>query len=245
MRNLAYALLAMACSVTGTAFAEDEQGPWSGSVAFGYLSSSGNTDDTSAELDFDVAYTVKPWTHEFKARAYGASKDNDATAEAYKAGWKSKYDFNEFDYAFGALDWNKDRFSGYERQSFATVGYGRRILNSDEFVLNLEVGAGYTKQRSAEIAGPPLVPAESTDGAAGTLGGDFTWNFSENASFHQTLYIFTASDNTFWESVSKVKASLIGSLSLAVGYTVKQNTDVPVGTEKKDTLTSITLDYSF
>lgn len=248
MRNSVFTLLALACCSTGTVFAQgaaEADGPWSGNVAFGYLSTSGNTEDTSVELDLNVIYTVKPWTHEFKARAYGASKNEDATAEAYKAGWKSKYDFTEFDYAFGALDWNKDRFSGYERQSFATAGYGRRILNSDEFVLNVEVGAGYTKQRSAEVAGPPLVPALSTDGAAGTLGGDFTWNFSDSASFVQTLYVFTASDNTFWESVSKVKAALTGSLSLAVGYTVKQNSDVPLGTKKKDTLTSITLDYAF
>lgn len=240
MRKSVWLLAALAGGMTGTAFAEqdgEDGSPWSGDVAFGYLSTSGNTDDTSVELDLNVAYTVKPWTHEFKARAYGASKDDDTTAESYKAGWKSSYDFTEHDYAFGALDWNKDRFSGYDRQTFATAGYGRRILNSDEFVLNAEIGAGYTRQK------PAMGPTE--DGAAGTLGGDFLWNFSETASFEQTLYVFTASDNTFWESVSKVNAALTGNLGLAVSYTIKRNSDVPADTRKKDTLTSVTLNYSF
>ncbi len=247
MHKSVWLLAALTGILISSANAEDAEdtGPWSGEAAFGYLSTSGNTDDTSAELDFKVAYTVKPWTHKFKARAYGASTDSTTTAESYKAGWKSTYDFTEHDYAFGALDWNKDRFSGYDRQTFATAGYGRRLLNSDEFVLNAEIGVGYTKQRTAEVLGPPLVPAETTDGGAGTLGADFLWNFSETADFEQTLYIFTASDNTFWESVSKVKAALTGNLGLAVSYTIKRNSDVPVGTKKKDTLTSVTLNYSF
>jgi len=245
MRKTVFSLLVLACSYGAAAFAEDAvepESPWSGSVSFGYLSSTGNTEDTSALLTFDVAYTVKPWEHKLMGRGYGASKDSATTAEAYKAGWKSTYDFSEFNYSFGALDWNKDRFAGYTRQTFATVGYGRRILNNETYVLNAEIGVGYAKQRAAAT---DVLPAITEDGASGTLGGDFTWNFSDTASFEQTLYIFTTSDNNFWESVSQVKAALVGDWSLAVSYKIKQNSDVPAGTEKKDTLTSIALDYSF
>jgi len=247
MHKVALGLLVLSCSIMSAAHAEDavEEGRWSGDVTLGYLSTTGNTEDTTADLDFKVALTVKPWGHSFKARAYGASTNEVTTAESYKAGWKSTYDFDDRNYSFGALDWNKDRFSGYTRQTFATIGYGRRILNNETFELNAEVGVGYAKQRTAEVVGPPLVPAVSEDGAAGTLGGNFLWNISETAAFEQTLYIFTASDNTFWESVSKLKASLVGNLGLSLSYTVKQNTDVPPGTDKTDTLTSIGLTYAF
>ncbi|MBT8422233.1 MAG: DUF481 domain-containing protein, partial [Gammaproteobacteria bacterium] len=113
-----------------------EEGVWSGDVTFGYLRTSGNTDDSSADLDFKVALVVKPWGHEAKGRAYGASTSDTTTAESYKLGWKSTYDITAKDYAFGALDWNKDRFSGYSRQSFGTVGYGRRILDNETYTLN-------------------------------------------------------------------------------------------------------------
>lgn len=245
MQKLVVSLLALSCSTMVIAQHAADSDGWTGDVSFGYLSSTGNTEDTSADLDFKVGLTVKPWGHEFKARGYGASKDEVTTAESYKAGWKSTYDFSEFNYSFGALDWNKDRFAGYTRQTFATVGYGRRVLTSDTYTLNLEVGVGYAKQRSAEVVGPPAIPAITDDGASGSLGGDFTWNISETSAFEQTLYIFTASDNTFWESVSKLRANVVGNLGLAVSYTVKQNTDVPPGTKKTDTLTSIGLTYTF
>jgi len=244
MQRIVVAFLGFSGSVLPVAHALEtpEEGGWTGDVTLGYLRTTGNTDDTTADLDFTVALTVKPWGHELKGRAYGANKDDDTTAESYKLGWKSTYDFNEFDYAFGALDWNKDRFSGYSRQSFATAGYGRRILNTETYVLNAEIGVGYTKQRTVAVPG---VPAVTEDGGAGTLGADFTWNISDTAAFEQTLYVFTASDNTFWESVSKLRTDVTGNIGLTLSYTVKQNTDVPVGTDKTDTLTSIGLNYGF
>lgn len=238
MRKFVFALAALV-GVAGTAHAADAEdtGPWSGNVAAGFVKSTGNTEDTTGNFDLDVAYTIKPWEHTLKGRAYGSSDEQGTTAESYALGWKSTYDFNEFNYTFGALDWNKDRFAGFTRQTFATVGYGRRILNNETFVLNAEVGVGYAKQKPAV--------GETEDGASGTLGGDFTWNFSDTASFEQTLYVFFTSDNNFWESVSKVRTTLTGALGLAVSYTVKQNSDVPPGTDKTDTLTAISLDYAF
>jgi len=249
-KNSVYAALTLALAAHSASFAQDaadDSSPWSGDFSAGYLSSSGNTDDTTADFNFDVKYQPKPWGHQFKGRAYGTSSSNVTTAESYKLGWKSTYDFTEFNYAFGAVDWNKDRFAAYKQQTFATVGYGRRFLNSDTFVLNAEIGVGYAEQKPSDR--PPSLPAPTEKNAVGTLGGDFLWNFSENAAFEQTLYVFSSSENTYLESVSKVTAGLVGNVGLVLSYTIKKNTDLPagaaVGTDKTDTLTSLSLNYSF
>lgn len=225
------------------AAAEEAQGPWSGSVSLGYLSSSGNTDSTSGTFLFDVGYSVSRWDHGLSGRAFGSSQDNETNAENYKLAWKSDYNFNERNYAFGTVDYIKNRFSGYPRQVFAIVGYGRRVLDSEKFVLNLEVGAGYADQKV--YLDPDLRTTEDEDGAVGRLGGDFTWNFSESGKFEQTLFASVTSANTYWESVSKISANLVGSLALGLSYTIQANTDVAPGVEKKDSFTAITLDYSF
>lgn len=243
MQILRLALVAAALATAANAAAQDadatpeDKGPWTGSFSVGYLSSKGNTDSQSTNVDLDVTYLSKPWEHRLKGRAYGASQEGETTAEAYQAGWKSSYDFDPRNYAFGALDWNKDRFAGFTRQTFATVGYGRRILTGEDFVLSVEIGAGYAEQK------PAVGSTES--GATGSLGGDFTWNFSDNGSFEQTLYMFTTSENTFWQSVSKVTAGLVGNLGLSVSYTIRRNSDVPPGTDKTDRLTAVSLEYKF
>jgi putative salt-induced outer membrane protein YdiY len=53
------------------------------------------------------------------------------------------------------------------------------------------------------------------------------------------------SDNTYWESVSRLKVDVVGDLKLAIGYTVQGNTDVEDGIEKTDRYTAITLDYAW
>lgn len=249
MNRSGIAFAVLLCSVCGVSVAQEAQGspedtgPWSGSIALGFLSSSGNTDDSSATADIAAGYQTGAWNHLFKGKAYGASKDDETTAEAYQLGLKSTYDLNEFNYLYGALDWNKDRFAGYTEQFYQTLGYGRRVINTATLELNLEIGAGLAQQKRAPEVPGGAEPKER--GSQANLGGDLKWNITENASFQQTLYIFTASDNTFWESVSKLRAGLIGNVGLALSYTIKQNSDVPAGTNKTDRYTAISLDYSF
>ena len=46
-------------------------------------------------------------------------------------------------------------------------------------------------------------------------------------------------------SVTSITARLIGALNLVASYTIRNNSDVPVGTEKTDTRTAISLEYAF
>ena len=76
-------------------------------------------------------------------------------------------------------------------------------------------------------------------------GMDYKWQFSETAAFEQTFVLEAGEDNTFLESKSSVSATLVGALSLVASYTVRNNSDVPAGTEKTDTQTAISLEYGF
>jgi putative salt-induced outer membrane protein len=225
------------------AVAEAPKGPWSAEVSLGYLAAKGNTDSSSSTFAFKVGYDKNRWHHLLGGKGFGSSEDNDTTAENYKLGWKSSFDFNEFNYGYGSLDWNKNRFSGYSEQTFAIVGYGRRVLSSETMVLNLEAGAGYAKQE--KVIDSDLGLTEDENGGVGRLSGDFTWQFSENGAFDQILRVSAASANTYWESVSKVRADLVGQLALGLSNTVKSNSDVAPGVEKTDTFTAITLDYAY
>ena len=59
------------------------------------------------------------------------------------------------------------------------------------------------------------------------------------------LKVEAGSDNTYLESVTAVKSTLVGNLALVASYTVKHNTDVPALTEKTDTYTALSLEYAF
>jgi putative salt-induced outer membrane protein len=222
---------------------EAEKSPWSGEIALGYLSSSGNTDTSSATGRLKVGYAKGKWENEFEAKAFGSSDDTGTTAEAYQANFKSLRNLNERHYLFGNAEWRKNRFSGFKSQTFETLGYGYRILIGKVVQWNVEGGAGLSQQEQFITRDPEVT--EDKDGAVYTAGTDLNWVISETASFEQILSSNITSDNTAWESVSRLKVDVVGDLKLAIGYTIHGNTDVEDGIDKTDRYTAITLDYAW
>lgn len=211
--------------------------PWSGKATLGYLATSGNTDNSSLNTAFEVGYATGKWSHLLKTLAIKSTESNATTAEAYEIGWKSEYSFSETNFMFGRLDWRKDRFSGYDTQFSQTVGYGRRILHNGAHTLNGEIGAG---SRQSELRDG------TTENDMILRGGlYYRWAFSETAEFTQDLTVESGKENTYLESVSKLKARLIGNLALVASYTIKNNSDVLPTIEKTDTFTALSLEYAF
>jgi putative salt-induced outer membrane protein len=214
-----------------------DEGPWFGNVQFGFLATSGNTDNSNLNSSFQVGYGVGKWVHTFDAFAIKATESNSTTAEAYSLGWRSERNLTERDFVFGRLDWRKDRFSGYTEQFAQTVGYGRRLIDVAPHALNAEIGIG---ARQAERD-----DGVNEDNLIVRAGLDYKWQFSETSAFTQTLAVEYGEDNTYVETVSAVTARLVGNLAMVASYTVKHNSDVLPGTEDTDTFSAISLEYQF
>lgn len=229
-------LLALAAPALAAA-EEEEQSPWAGKALLGYLSTSGNTDNSNLNSAFEISYTSGAWKHMFATAAIHATEDDDTTAEAYEAGWKSERNFSESNYIFGQLDWRKDRFSGYDKQFSQTIGYGRRLIDKEKHKLNAEIGAG---ARQSDLA-------DGTEESETIVRGglDYTWQLSETAAFAQIIVVESGSANTYTESVTKLSAALVGNLALVASYTIKNNSDVPPLTENTDAFTALSLEYTF
>lgn len=237
-----YGLLAIVLSVLpGAVWAQEEaaeeETPWSGAVSLGFLGTSGNTETTSYNTKLGLGYVKDRWKHSFDATAIGADESETTTAEAYQAGLKTEYSFTGRDFVFGTVDWRKDRFSGVDQQITEALGYGRRLIDNETHLLSVGLGIGH---RSADLA-----DGTSESGVIGRGSIDYNWVLSETSGFDQNIIVESGSDNTYIESVSAVRARLLGDFALVLSYVIKHNTDVPVGSEKTDRLTAISVEYSF
>jgi putative salt-induced outer membrane protein len=230
-------LFSGAANAQAAGAAPEEESTWAGKASLGYLSTSGNTDTTSYNTAFEVSYTRDVWKHTVDAAANGADDSGATTAESYQAGWKTDYNFSEHSYLFGQVNWRKDRFSGVDQQTSAAAGYGRKIIDTPVHLLSAEIGAGY---RSLDFS-----DNTSGDSAIVTLGMDYTWTFSETSNFEQNIAVESGSDNTFIESVSAVRARLLGDFAIVLSYTVRHNTDVPIGNTNTDKLAAVSLELGF
>lgn len=217
--------------------AAEEESPWSGNVKLGYLATTGNTESSSLNSGFEINYKLELWEHGARAAAIYSTESKITTAEAYDFGWKSARNLTDHDFLFGRLDWRKDRFASIEQQFSQTVGYGRRLIDTDKHQLNGELGVG---ARQSDLS-------DGTDESDTIYTGRLTynWNFSETASFGQAFLVEAGSSNTFTESVTDLRAQLLGSLALVASYTIRNNSDVLPGSEKTDTRAALSLEYGF
>ncbi len=215
----------------------EPESPWSGKATLGYLATSGNTENSTLNTGFELGYKTGKWAHLLSASAVNASEDDSTTAEAYDLGWKSERNITDADFLFGRLDWRKDRFGGFDTQFSQTVGYGRRLIDSDKHKLNAEIGAG-ARQSETQLG-------VKEDETVFRGGMNYKWLISETSEFRQDVTAEGGEDNTYVESVSALSAKVFGDVALVASFTVKHNTDVASNLEKTDTYTALSLEYVF
>ena len=224
-------LATLVLSIAGAAWAQEEteeEGRWSGALSLGYL---------SYNTKFEVAREEDSWKHRLNGAANSAEDTSVLMAEAYQLGWRTDYNITDKGFIFGTVDWRKDRFAGITEQMSYAVNYGRTLIDTETHVLALGLGAGY---RDADRS-------DDTNEASGIGRGSlaYDWHWSETSGFDQGLIVESGNGNTYIESVSAIRARLFGDFNLVLSYTIKQNSNVPVGAEKTDTQTAISIEYAF
>ena len=177
-----------------------------------------------AEDDDDRVFELETWIE--SAHRFGEFR------------FEPEYNFDPRNYAFVAVDWEKDRFGGFRERTSETLGYGRHLLTGPRHLLDAEIGAG-ARQTEAQDSG------ERQDEFIGRLGGKYQWTISETSQFAQTLKVESGDENTYTEAVSELKLSILGNLFLSLSLTARNNSDVPPDTRKTDTFTAISLSYGF
>lgn len=248
MKKIAVSVLTAASlpysALTLAAEADAEKSPWKSSAELGYVMTTGNSETSTTNAKFDATHEKDAWRHNVHAEAFGAKTTDSVTdiettsAERYQLSGKSDYKYSEFNYVFGLINYDKDRFSGFEYQTTAAVGYGRRLLNDDDMTLDLEVGPGI---RIIKLDGA----ADSDSEGVLRMAAKYKWNISPTSTFTEDFSIDAGSDLTVSKSVTALTAKVNSSLAMKISLTLRNNSEVPIGKEETDTETAVTLVYSF
>jgi putative salt-induced outer membrane protein len=220
---------------------------WTGKGEAGLVIASGNTDTKTANAKFALATEIDKWKHQFGGAALYASADPDGTtARRWEVFEQTDYNFSPRNFVFGAARYENDEFSGFEYQAIVSGGIGHKFIDTDVTKFSGTAGVGYKffeTQDAFDDAGVLIAPGESDSEAVfrGTL--DYDHKFTETTSLLDKFVVEAGADNTFVQNDLALQVKMNAVLALAVGYSVRHNTDPQVGFEKTDTLTTINLVY--
>lgn len=220
-----------------------EQAPtWEGDLELGYYQTEGNSNETSLLTKGSATRKSGLWTNVVKANAQNSEVEGVRSEEQYFISDRLSYDLSEFNYSFGYVSADKDRFSGYVYQATVAAGYGRRLLKNDRVVWDAEAGPGF---RVSEFDGGSADGDGKTEEAILRLSTDLRAKVSETATFEQSLSVERGAKNTVSKSVTALKTKIIGGFGLKISYTMEYNETVPSSNVHMDRQTAVTLVYSF
>ncbi|MDH5764958.1 MAG: DUF481 domain-containing protein [Gammaproteobacteria bacterium] len=211
---------------------------WKGEGELGYTTTSGNTDSETLNTKLSIEKDHDKWRHKAAIEALKASTDNIDSADRFVFTEKTEYLFGEKTYSFISLRYEDDEFTGFVYQSSASLGIGSRFLETDSHVLDASLGVGFRRTKDA------LTLFIVEDGIV-KFEANYKYIISESAQISEDILVESGEENTHSESLTALKTKINGNLSSKISYAVKRNSTVPVGAEKKDTVTTVSLIYSF
>jgi len=219
---------------------------WTGKAEAGVVASRGNTDSDAANFKTDFAFKRAQWVHQLGATAVYASDETGTTGQRWELRQQSDYDFSVKNFLFESLRYENDRFSGFTYQATLATGLGHRFYNDDNTKLSAQVGIGYKDSETRDALaddGITIIPGEREHQVIGQGKVDFEHVLTDTTKVIDKLVIEAGSQNTFVQNDASLQVRVLGALALAVGVSVRYNTDPPAGFRNTDTLTTLNLVY--
>ncbi len=237
MSNTGKIALISALFCTAPLYAAEGDSEWNGEAELGIVSTSGNTETSTINLNTKLENNREQWKHLFLFNTLHSSSEDDSTAERYVLIAKSDYKIDAVSYAFGRVSYEDDRFSGFEYQATEVLGYGRNVIQEPTLKLDIEGGPGMRQSKTEN--------ASSENEAILYLSGNLKWDISPTSLFTEDLFTEIGEDITITKSVTGLKSQINGDLAMRVTFTAKHTSKVPAPKKKVDTETAISLVYSF
>jgi putative salt-induced outer membrane protein len=237
-RSFALTFLAFAgLGFAGHGYAASEDSIWSSEVEVGAVYATGNTDETNFKFRGEAVRDGEVYENSYKLDILNSSQNDVKTAQKVYGVYQLDRKLNEVSSVFGRFAYEDDSFSGFDNQIDLTVGYSRDLIVSEIHKLEGSVGLGY-RQSELETGG-------SEDEVIVTLSADYRWEVSDNSTFKQALSAQIGDFATITRSETSLTANVLEDLALKLALYIKNTSEVPVGRDKTDTETAMTLLYKF
>lgn len=234
------------------AHADDIPPGWSGKGQLGYVMSRGNSDTDAANAKIEVNLLRNDWKHNLLLDGLYGRSAGIASAQRWDARLQSNYTFTPRWFAFGAVYYENDRFSGFQYQATGSGGLGFKVFDSDRTKLSLQAGVGYRSLRPEIVTKDPATgaviartPLGTESEVVATTGLDFMHQFNASTKVTDKLSSESGSTNTSLRNDLALEVKMSRKLSLAAGFSVLKNTNPPFGVKQTDTITTLNVVYAF
>ncbi|MBC9031652.1 DUF481 domain-containing protein [Sphingomonas sp. JC676] len=202
----------------------------------GYVST-GNTENIGLSAAIQLRREGIEWRHKLRFQADYQESLGVTTQDRYLAAYEPNWKFDDRAYLYGAAQYERDRFSGFNSRFSLSAGAGYSAIKSSAMKLDLELGPAFRQTDFIDQT------AESNVAARGSL--DFGWKVSRGISVTQTASAYLEQSNSTVATKSALLTKLIGPLSAQFSYSVQFESMPPIGRKTTDTTSRAALVVDF
>ena len=210
---------------------------WKGEGEIGASLTTGTSKNTTVAVGATLAKDGVDWRHKLIASANYQRSNGTTTADRYLASYEADYKFTERLFGLGLVQWEQDKFAGFNRRFTESLGVGYSILTGPE--VNWQVSGGPALRQTK------FVTHTSKNDLSARLGTLLLWNISPATVFSEDGGMYLGgSDNTYY-STTALTTKIMGDLSARVSFNVIVESKPPPGVTDTSTISRFTLVYSF
>lgn len=211
---------------------------WQGEVAVGYLETNGTTDSRSGHMSARVQYERGRWRHTGRTEAIVEQEEGVTTTARYQVLQKSAYTFTRREYVFEQVRAERNRPEDLDYRLAGIAGFGRRMVAGEQLTLDLEAGVGRRQTRT-------VARDEQRREPIAEMIGELAWQITAGSRLNESLSVQSGADSTLSRSVTALTIQTTERLALSTSYEWVHHT-APVGEgSATETITALTVVYSF
>ena len=184
--------------------------PWKGKGEAGIVFASGNTDSQNANVKLAMSKEIERWKHALDMSYFRSKSDGVESANRFVGGWQSDYKLNERSFAFGALHYERDQYSGFDYQASASTGLGYKFYDTDKIKLSAQAGLGY-RQLKDNVSG------ETSGNVVFVAGMNYENAITATTKIIDKFHAESGSDNTLLTNYLGVEVKMSDKVAPAAG----------------------------
>lgn len=216
-------------------------------VEFGYQSHTGNSDSRSLNARLNGEYTAGRHRTSGEWKYYNLYKDGEEDKRQSTYSAQSDYKLSPKTYLYGSFKGVDSRYSAYFKDYTISSGLGYQFSNTEEFVLEVEVGPGFRYQEPNidEIDDDEIIFPEIVEEAIFRGNVNTSWQVLKNLQLKADVTLVSGHSNLKFDTELEAINDITDNIALKIAHSRQYHDKVPDGLSKEDSVLSINLLFQF
>ncbi|MGF1742854.1 DUF481 domain-containing protein [Vibrio profundum] len=221
--------------------------PWKTDVEFGYQKYIGNTNSESLNTKLGGEYTSGRWRSSASWAYYLKYEDGieDKRQSTYTA--QSDYKLGLKSYLYGSFKGTDARYSAYFKDYTVSSGLGYQLVNTEDYLIELEAGPGYRYQEPNvdEIGSSDLIFPDRVEEPIFRVNANTSWQALKNLKLAANVTVVTGQSSTSLDTELSAIHNITQHIALKINHSRQYHSRVPEGLSKADSIFSVNLAFAF